>query len=80
MSPVSLLFKSRKFWLLILDTVIAIVLYVTSNFVPAMREHVAFFVGIMQPVFVMLILAIALEDAAEKRAASLEKPFSGDFA
>lgn len=75
MNPVSLLFKSRKFWLLILDTVIAIILYTVSAFVPQFKEHVVFFVGILQPVFVMLIVAIAIEDAAEKRAGE----FRGDF-
>lgn len=75
MSPLSLLFKSRKFWLLILDTVVALVLYGVSNFFPAFREHVNFLVATLQPVFVFLIVAIAVEDAAEKRAGS----FRGDF-
>jgi uncharacterized membrane protein HdeD (DUF308 family) len=75
MSPVSLLFQSRKFWLLILDTVIAIVLYTVANFFPAFKEHVGFLVATLQPVFVMLIVAIAIEDAAEKRAGQ----FSSDF-
>jgi uncharacterized membrane protein HdeD (DUF308 family) len=75
MSPLMLLFKSRKFWLLILDTVISIVIYVVSNFLPGAQEHVTFFIGALQPVFVMLILAIAVEDAAEKRAGSFEGTF-----
>jgi len=75
MRPVSLLFKSRQFWLLILDTVIAIVLYAVANFFPAFREHVGFLVVTLQPVFVMLIVAIAIEDAAEKRAGN----FRGGF-
>jgi len=66
MNPVSLLFQSRKFWLLILDTIVALVLYAVSNFFPAFREHVGFLVVTLQPVFVFLIMAIAIEDAAGK--------------
>lgn len=75
MSPLALLFKSRKFWLLILDTVVSIVVYVVSNFFPDAQEHAKFLIGALQPIFVMLILAIAVEDAAEKRAGSFEGTF-----
>jgi hypothetical protein len=70
-----LLFKSRKFWLLILDTVISIVMYVVGNFFPEAQDHTKFFIGALQPIFVMLILAIAVEDAAEKRAGNFPGAF-----
>ena len=63
-----LLLKSRKFWLLILDTVISMIAYFVGKYMGAQGEDVLFVVGMLQPVFVALILSIAVEDAASKRA------------
>ena len=69
MNPVQSLFKSRKFLLLVLDTVIALVLYFLSRYAPvAWLEDTEFVILAMQPVFIALILAIAWEDASAKRA------------
>lgn len=54
------LLTSRKFLLLLLDTIISL----TMHYNAAPPEIIA----IIQPVFVMLIYAIAKEDAAEKGA------------
>lgn len=62
------LLHSRKFWLLILDTVISLALFFVGKYDPAHIEDVKFMVGALQPVFVMVIAGIAIEDAAEKRA------------
>ena len=66
------LLKSRKFWLLILDTVISIVLTGMAMFLqekyPEAVEFAKFCILALQPVFVAVIGGIAYEDAASKRA------------
>jgi hypothetical protein len=69
MNPVSSLLRSRKFLLLCLDTIISLILFFIGKYAtPSILEDVRFLIGIMQPVFATLIIAIAIEDAAEKRA------------
>ena len=70
-----LLLKSRKFWLLILDTVISMIAYFVGKYMGVQGEDVLFVIGILQPVFVALILSIAVEDAAEKRAGTFKGMF-----
>jgi hypothetical protein len=63
MSPIQSLFRSRKFLLLLLDTLIAAALYFGGRYLaPAAVEELTFLIGILQPVFVALIVAIAWED------------------
>jgi drug/metabolite transporter (DMT)-like permease len=63
------LLQSRKFWLLILDTVISVATFAVGHYVaPQYSEAALFLIGALQPVFVAIIGGIALEDAAEKRA------------
>ena len=63
------LWKSRKFLLTMLDVVISLVTYFTGRYIaPDYAKDILFFVGAMQPVFVAIIVAIAVEDAALKRA------------
>lgn len=61
--PLSKLLWSRKFWLMILDVVVSICLHFFAD-VP----NVEFLIGALQPVFVAIIVGIAVEDAAEKSA------------
>ena len=69
------LFQSRKFWLLILDLVISLVLYFGGKYLdPALFDDVKFLIGALQPVFAFIIAAIALEDAAAKRAGLFPGP------
>lgn len=63
LQPFLKLLYSRKFLLMVLDTVVSIVLHFFAD-VP----NVEFLIGAIQPVFVALIVAIAVEDAAEKSA------------
>ncbi len=50
------LWKSRKFWLLILDTVVSITTYFVGRYVlDAEAEPVLFLIGMLQPVFLFLI-------------------------
>lgn len=65
--PIGALLHSRKFLLLCLDTVISLVVYFVGRYaLEATAIEVTFVIGVLQPVFVMLIHAIATEDAAEK--------------
>jgi hypothetical protein len=63
LGPLKKLLFSRKFLLLVLDTVISVSLFYFAKF-----EGVEFLIATLQPVFVFIIVAIAIEDAAEKSA------------
>ena len=63
-SPFKALWGSRKFWLLILDTVISLVLYFVSKYLPGAAEDVKFAILALQPIFISIILAIAWEDTS----------------
>lgn len=65
-SPVLLLLRSRKFLLLCMDTVVSLILWGVGLWIPDILEQVQYVIGVIQPVFVALIGAIALEDAAQK--------------
>ena len=68
MNPVRALFRSRKFLLLLLDTIISTVIFAVGKWFNAASGDLALLIGIYQPVFVMLIGAIAYEDGQAKRA------------
>ena len=69
MNPFQSLILSRKFWLLILDTVISLVLFFGAKYLtPAALEDVKVLIIALQPVFVTIIGAIAHEDAATTKA------------
>lgn len=61
------LFKSRKFWLMVLDLVISMALFFVSKYAPSAFEDTKFLIGAIQPLFVVVIGGIALEDAAAKQ-------------
>ena len=61
------IFKSRKFWLMILDVVVSLSTYFVAKYVnPDTAKDVLYVVGLLQPVFVSVIIGIAMEDSAEK--------------
>lgn len=62
MNPFQLLLRSRKFLLLILDTLISVVLYFVSKYLPGAAADVKFAILALQPVVIAVILAIAWED------------------
>jgi len=68
MNPFQMLLKSRKFLLLVLDTVISLILWGVGLWMPQYTEQINQLILILQPVFVSVIGGIAVEDAAEKRA------------
>ena len=61
------LIHSAKFWTLILDLVVSLILYFTGKYAdPSAFEDVKFVIGAIQPVFIFLIGAIAYEDGKAK--------------
>jgi len=59
------LFKSRKFWLMILDAVVSTATYLVTAFVdPVIAEKVIWVILAWQPVVVAVIIGIAMEDVA----------------
>jgi len=73
MNAFQLLVRSRKFWLMILDTVVSIGSYFAAHYLsPEAVEMVQFLILSLQPVFLMLIGAIAYEDAALSKAGSIK--------
>ena len=60
------LLNSSKFLLLILDTILSTIVFFVAKYAQVAQEDIMFLVGILQPVFVALIVGIAVEDAAEK--------------
>ena len=64
--------KSRKFWYMVLDTVVSGVLYFgAQHFGPQALEDIKFLIGALQPVIIVLIASVAYEDGQEKRAGAL---------
>ena len=63
MNPFAMLARSRKFWLLVMDTVLSITLFFGAKYLaPAAFDDVKFVVAALQPVFITIIGAIAYED------------------
>ena len=68
MAPIQGLFQSRKFWLLILDTIVSMTVYFGGKYLQAGSEDIVFMVAALQPVFAVAINAIAKEDVARLEA------------
>ena len=62
MAAIKALFGSRKFLLLLLDTVISVVLYFIGKYVPDAEADVKFIILALQPVIISVIITIAYED------------------
>jgi len=66
-NPFSALLHSRKFWLLTLDTVLAITVYFVNKYgSPSFAEDSKVLFGLLQPMFVAVIVGIFVEDNAER--------------
>jgi len=69
MAPFVGLLRSRKFWLLVLDTVLSTATYfVTKYAAPDVGKDVLFVIGLYQPIFIAVVHGITTEDAAAKAA------------
>jgi len=67
-NPFSGLLHSRKFWLMIVDVFVSLSLYFVGKYLPGAFEDVKFAILALQPVVITVIIAIAVEDAAIKKA------------
>jgi hypothetical protein len=64
-------YQSRKFLLLCLDVAVSLAIYLVPQLLGAESAEVALTViGIIQPVFVAVIIGIAVEDSAALKAGS----------
>ena len=66
-NPFAGLLRSRKFWLLVLDTIVSLVLFFVGRYAGGVLEDVNFVILAIQPVVIAVILGIAWEDSAAKR-------------
>src|SRR4030042_2088596 len=65
-NPFSGLLHSRKFWLLFLNVVISIVsLFITNHLDPDLVVELLAVIGILQPLWIMVIKGITDEDVAK---------------
>ena len=79
MNPVHGLAQSRKFWVAIFDLVCSLVLYFVGKYAaPAFADDIVFVIGIIQPVFLLVIGGIAYEDGKAKAAGLHPSQASGD--
>ena len=63
MQPVNSLVQSRKFWVLIIDTVVSLITFFGAKYLaPSMAEDVVFLVGAWQAVALAVVVGIAYED------------------
>ncbi len=69
MNPFQALLKSRKFLVLVLDTVVSLVLYFSAKYLAAGAvEDIKTVILALQPVVLVLIGAIAYEDGQAMKA------------
>lgn len=67
-NPFAMLIRSRKFLIMVLDVIISVTLYFVGHYASAQAaEDVKFLIVAIQPVAVVMIGAIAYEDAALSR-------------
>ena len=65
----SMLLQSRKFWLTVFDLVVSTATYFVTKYVaPEIGNDVIWLIGAWQPVIIMLIAGIAIEDSARFKA------------
>jgi len=59
------IFKSRKFWIMVANTVVSSATFLVTNYVqPSLNVPILFLIATWQPVIIALINGIATEDAA----------------
>jgi|WetSurMetagenome_2_1015567.scaffolds.fasta_scaffold1475508_1 hypothetical protein len=64
------LFESRRFWMTILDVVIAIAGYVAAHFIPSYEELIKFLIVTLQPVIILVIIAYTVDDVNQAKIAA----------
>lgn len=67
MNPLQGLLRSRKFLVATLDVGISLITYFVGKYVvPSIANDILFVIATLQPVALMLVISIAIEDAAAK--------------
>lgn len=65
------IWKSRKFWILIFDVIVSLIVTLSGWYLaPAVQDRIVTLIGILQAPVLFLIGAIAYEDAASMHAES----------
>ena len=76
-----ILLKSRRFWLLVLDTIVSISTYFVGKYAGLAAQDTLFLITALQPVFVALIISITIDDAVNAwvrvRTRLLDQPIPG---
>jgi len=65
-SPVGKLLRSRKFMILLLDTLVSLILLVVASALPDYKEFAGQLWVVLQPAFVAVVVGITIEDSALK--------------
>lgn len=65
---IKMLFQSRKFWILIFDSMTSLILYFVSKYGGPYLDDVKYVILILQPVVIMVIAAIAIDNRTEAAA------------
>jgi hypothetical protein len=61
----SSIFKSRKFWIMVCDTVVSLVTYFVGRYLnPASVKDILFLIGALQPVILLVIASITVQNVA----------------
>ncbi len=67
-NPIKSLLGSRKFLLLVLDVVVSVILYFISKYAsPSVADDVKTLIGLMQPVWIAVIVAITIQNVEQIR-------------
>jgi hypothetical protein len=61
------IYKSRRFWLLIFDTLISVGSYLLAHYArPEIADEILTIIGYLQPVVVFLIIAYTVDDTVQR--------------
>ena len=66
MNPFALLVRSRKFWVAVLDVIVSSITLVVGTYFQAQSDFILKLIAVYQPLFLVVIGAIAAEDVAVK--------------
>ena len=65
MLPFKALFNSRKFWVLVIDTIVSVATYFVGKYLGAEGKDILFLIAALQPIFLMVVNSITREDVAQ---------------
>jgi len=66
------LFTSRKFWLMVADVVVSVGSYFVTKYAsPELTKDVLFLIGALQPVILLVIGSLTVQNVAEIKAQAL---------